>query len=132
MAQRAVGAARELGAGLKPRVVFGLAAFREKLLAKEHELDDVDLELLKIAILRNSPESPLSPTIELRFIEVTDEGNLAFAWLEAENERVVEMLQTPRDTYNEIAADHTDWQPLREELSAGPFVDMSRLMVGQT
>ena len=125
---QAVGAARELGAGLRARVVFGMAAFREKLLAAEVGLDDVDLELLKTAILRNSPEPPFAPGVELRFIEVTDDGNLAFAWLEADNEQVIEMLQTSRQTYNEIADDLTDWQPLREQLSAGLFVDMTRLM----
>src|SRR5262245_41664478 len=35
---QATGAARELGAGLKARVVFGLAAFREKLLAQDEGL----------------------------------------------------------------------------------------------
>jgi len=127
---RAVGVARELGAGLKARVVFGLAAFREKLLAAEEGLDDVDLELLKMAIVRKSPELPMGPGVELRFVEVTGDQSLVFAWLDADNEQVIEMLQISRQSYREIADDRSDWQPLRDQLSAGLFVDMRRLLAG--
>ena len=55
-------------------------------------------------------------------------SELVMAWLRAVNEEVVEGLRVPRSLYDEIAADPTGWQALREELSAGPFVDMNRLL----
>ncbi len=51
------------------------------------------------------------------------------AWIRAVNEEVVEGLRVPRSLYEEIAADPAGWQALREKLSAGPLVDMNRLLV---
>ena len=45
-------AAQEIGRDLCPRVVFGWASVSEKLLASEKQLDDVELELLKLALIR--------------------------------------------------------------------------------
>src|SRR4051794_37808401 len=43
---------RELGSGLAARVVFGWPALREKVLCGGLGLDDLTLELLKLAIMR--------------------------------------------------------------------------------
>src|SRR5664279_3669620 len=44
--------AREIGAGLRPRLTFGWPALREKILAREHGLDDVALEACKATAMR--------------------------------------------------------------------------------
>ena len=44
------------------------------------------------------------------------------------NEEVVEGLRVP-SLHNDIAADPTGWQALREEWPTGPFVDMNRLLL---
>jgi hypothetical protein len=44
-------------------------------------------------------------------------------------EEVVETLRVPMALYNEIAANDTDWKPLREQLSAGLYVDIQRLLL---
>jgi hypothetical protein len=125
---QAPAAAREMGAGMRPRITFGWAGLREKLVAADHQLDDVNLELVKLAIVRTSETSPLSNENELRFIDVED-GKLVLAWLRAQTEQLVEMLKVPRKLYDDIAANDAGWRPLRKELSAGLFVDVNRLLV---
>jgi endogenous inhibitor of DNA gyrase (YacG/DUF329 family) len=120
--------ARQMGSGMKPRITFGWGGLREKLVVVDHGLDDVTLELAKLAILRTSDNSPLSNETELRFIAV--EGDkLVMAWIRAQTEQVVEMLRVPRKLHDDLANDRA-WDPLRQELSAGLFVDMNRLMLG--
>lgn len=125
---QAPASARKLGSGMKPRITFGWGGLREKLAAVDHQLDDVTLELVKLAIVRNSESSPLSNENELRFVAVEEE-KLVMAWIHAPTEQLVELLNVPRQLYDDIAASEAGWQSLREELSAGAFVDMNRLLV---
>jgi hypothetical protein len=124
-------AARALGRNLVPRVVFGWAALREKILAAEHRLDDVELELTKIAVLRGGGEVPLTATTELRYVDQED-GQLVLAWLVAESGAVAQVLKVPGGLYREIAADRGGWRDLRDELTDKMFVDMQRLMIEAT
>jgi|GEM_PF-499611 len=120
--------AREVGAGLKVRAVFGWAALREKLLCAERGLDDVALELLKIAILSTSQSPPLEDDVELRLFDI--EGDeIVLAWIYAGTERPVETLRVSRELYEEISADEAAWAEVRKQLTAGAYVDMNRLLV---
>jgi hypothetical protein len=124
-------AAQEIGDELKPRLVFGWAAVREKLVAAEQQLDDVELELLKISLLRGMDNPPLAPGTELRLTTVDLEQNeLVIASFETQSGRLIEELRLPRDLYDEIAGDKQGWQPLRDDLLAGLFVDYRRLLTG--
>ncbi|MCI0682584.1 MAG: CpXC domain-containing protein [Gemmataceae bacterium] len=125
---KASAAAREIGAGLKPRLVFGWSALREKLVAVEQGLDDVILELTKAAMVRGLDEPPVDAGTELRLV-AAEGDSLAVAWLVSANEEVKEMLRVPRSLYDEIAADTTGWSALHESLSAGPFVDVTRFLL---
>lgn len=125
---QAPSSAQKLGAKMKPRIAFGWGGLREKLVAAEHQLDDVNLELVKLSIVRNSESVPLSNDNELRFLDV-EADKLVMAWIRATTEQPVETLKVPRQLYDDIAANTTEWQALREELSAGAFVDMNRLLV---
>ena len=120
--------AQEMGRDMKARVVFGWDALSEKLLCSEHGLDDVNLELLKMAVLRDVPNPPLNDTNELRLIRV-EAAELVLAWIDAQTEQIANTLRVPRELYDEIAADHDVWRPLREELSTDPFVDFNRLIL---
>jgi len=121
-------AAREIGTGLKVRVVFGWPALREKLLCGDLKLDDVELELLKMAIVRSSQDSPIGDDNELRLVGARG-SELSLAWIVAATERSIATLDVPRATYDEIAADHGDWQAIREEIASEPYVDMNRLLL---
>ncbi len=120
--------AREIGAGLAVRMVFGWPAFREKLVAAEAGLDDRDLELLKMALLRARDDAPISGTVELRFAEENIDG-LFMVWVDATTDTVVDGFAVPRLAYEQIATNVEDWGDLRAEIGTGLFVDMQRLMV---
>ena len=121
-------AAQEIGSGLALRIVFGWAALREKLRCTELRVNDVDLELLKLALLRNAEESPLGDSTELRLIG-GDAKTLQLAWISAPTERVLSGFEVPRATYDEIAADHGAWEPARAEMAEHPFVDVNRMLL---
>ncbi len=128
--EEAPGPAKDIGEDLSPRVAFGWSALREKLVCAEQGIDDEDLELTKIAIMRGLENPPLGDGTELRLIEVDAEQDvLVMAWILAQSEEVVEMMRVPRSLYDEIADDQEDWEPLRQSLSAGFFVDMQRLII---
>lgn len=126
-------AARKLGTRLSPRVTFGWAALREKLVATEAGLSDVDLELTKLALMRGGSSVVTGGMSELRLAAVEDEDGgadeptLIFGWLSARTEIFTEGVQAPRGIYDDIAADDDAWQPLREELQQGLMVDLHRL-----
>ncbi len=87
--------AREMGAGMKPRLVFGWSGLREKLIVADNQLDDVTLELSKMAILRTSATTPLSDDNELRLLGMAGD-KMEMAWIRAATEEVVESLSVPR------------------------------------
>jgi ribosomal protein S27AE len=56
------------------RVVYGLAALREKLLVLEAGLDDRALERFKWMLVRDVPLSPFHPDVDLLFERVDGDG----------------------------------------------------------
>jgi hypothetical protein len=128
--ERATPDAQEIGRDLHCRLVFGWAALREKLLLAEQNLDDVNFELLKIALLRGMDNPPLANNAELRLVTVdAEQKEFALASIISEGEQLLETLRIPRELYDEIAADDEGWHELRTEVSAGYFVDIRRLIV---
>ena len=120
--------ARELGAGLQPRLTFGWHALAEKILAGQHKLNDIDVELTKMSVLRDSEQAPLTADTELRLVEFKNDS-LIMDWIVGSTGEVAERLTVPRALYDEVGADRTTWQALREELAGRFFVDMQRLML---
>jgi hypothetical protein len=120
---------QKVGKTLRRRLTFGWAAVREKLLADDHLLDDVTLELCKSFVLRNSASAPVGLGSELRLIDL-DGDVLVLGWMRSQDETVNETVRVKRALYEQIAADEDGaWAPLRAELSEGSFVDMNRLLV---
>jgi hypothetical protein len=120
---------REMGEGIVARLVFGWAALREKLIAQEAGLDDVALELTKIAALRSVPGAPIGDDADLRLVEANEE-TLTLHWLDDRTELPSLELPVARSVYDGVVADAAGWAALRAELQAGLFVDMKRLFVG--
>ena len=119
--------ARALGLQVRPRITFGWAALREKILCAELGVDDAALETLKCALLRSLPETPLADDIELRLTGGSEEM-LELAWVSTTDEAPRETMTVPRDLYDEVLQDPA-WETLRETMAAATFVDMQRLMV---
>jgi hypothetical protein len=124
---QAARAAQELGSRLSVRVVFGWPALREKLVCREHDLDDVELELLKLAILR-SAGGPLDDKTELRLLQVAGD-KLVLGWIDADTEVVAETLEVPAAAYREVAADARGWAEARKQIRSGPYADLDRMLV---
>jgi hypothetical protein len=120
--------AQEIGGGLKTRCTFGWPALREKIVALEAGLDDVTLELCKLAMMRGLEDQPIADETELRLYGF-EERDFVMGWIVSVSERVVELLQVPRSLYDEIEADPEGWQEVRSQLSEGMFVDLERLMI---
>jgi hypothetical protein len=118
--------AREIGADLRARVVFGWAALREKILCAREGLDDLELELTKLAAMRYSQELPADLNLELRLDRV-EEADLVLSWIAPGEEEFVLGVRVPRALYDEIAANRMEWQPLRDQIAVGPYVEVRRL-----
>ena len=123
-------AAQTVGAGLLPRLTFGWPGTREKLLLRQHKLDDVAIELLKLDLLRRLPEAPLRPGVELRVAGVSDDG-FDFVWIETASEDVLQRFKASMALLDEIEGNPDGWAPLRASLTKGMFVDMQKLYLGE-
>lgn len=122
-------AAHALGQALTGRVVFGWAAMREKLVARDLGLDDLVLELLKLDLLRGMPEIPLGAGTELRLVDVAG-PDLTFAWFGPGVPESQRVLDVGMDRYQAIAGNPGDWQEVADELRDSPFVDLQKLYLG--
>jgi hypothetical protein len=123
-------AAQGVGSALKMRLTFGWPAIREKLLAREHDLDDTVLEMLKLDLLRELASAPLSPGIELRLVGLTGHV-MGFAWIETQSEKAIEQFTLARSWYDGITTSAEAWSATRDRLTNGAFVDMQKLYMGQ-
>src|SRR5262245_57081037 len=61
-----------LAGGLFARCVFGWLGLNEKLIAAEHGIDDVELEMAKLATMRALGEVKLGADREFRLVGATD------------------------------------------------------------
>jgi len=122
--------AQQMGKDIHPRLVFGWPALWEKLALADRGLDDVQLELMKLGILKGMEESPFDEDTELRFLEIPPNApdELALAWLHSETAEVVQTMRVPRELYDDVAENPEAWQALRTELEQSLFIDMSRLI----
>jgi CpXC protein len=120
---------RKLTARVRPRLVFGWPALREKLIAADLSLDDITLELLKMSILRHVDGPPLADETELRLIGAEGDA-LSFAWFHQVSEEQLARLDVPRDAYDGITADAQTWAPLRAKFEGVFLVDLRRFIAG--
>jgi hypothetical protein len=134
MFERAYGAAapevvQGIGRKLKPRLTFGWPALREKLVAAEHRLDDVALEMCKAGVMRGAEALPSSAVAELRLAGVAGD-RLVMAWLRSYDSAEGDVLAVPRSAYDAASDDAAgDWAALRREFDGALFVDLKRLLI---
>jgi hypothetical protein len=111
--------ARQLGAELQLRTVFGLDALREKVLLFEAGLDDVAVELTKLAWMRGGGLGRLV-ALERPRARVVDEQTLRLVTASGAT-MVVDLagLRAQGSPQGEVA----------DRLRAGPYVDVGRLFL---
>jgi hypothetical protein len=100
------------------RAIFGLAALREKLLCLEAGIEDDALEALKLDLMRSGPR--FHPSARPRLSEL-DSERLHFEVPEGG-------LEVPRGQLDLLASDPA-WRSTREQLCAGVFIDVGRLLL---
>jgi hypothetical protein len=122
-------AAAQIGKTLVKRTIFGWQAAREKIAAAAAGLDDVTLELAKIAMMRWSDSTSPDDETELRFLGPAENDTVVFGEFTLGSEEMIEQISVAQSLLNEIEADVEAWQPLRERLTEGSFVDVLRLQL---
>jgi hypothetical protein len=121
--------ARDIGRLLTPRIVFGWIGLNEKLIAQDAGVDDVLLELAKLALIRTDPEGTgLSTETELRLIGV-EETKLVLGWFPSGKENLLNVVAVSKDLLQEIESQPDQWRELRDELAKSYFVDYRRFFV---
>jgi len=129
--ERAEALAKEVGAMLKPRLVFGWPALREKVLAAGEGLDDIAIEACKATVMRNSADLPFSGEADLRLVDVKGD-KLVFAWVNPADNTTGEMVALPRSLHDEIVADEDgDWYDFKSDFDGALYVDLNRVLVDQ-
>jgi len=123
--------AREIGAALSPRLVFGWPALREKLLIDDAELEDSILELTKLAMIHGLPGAPLQAGVEMRLVDMQEDGGLVFQWADMFSGEVLETLVAPRALYDSIIDAPEAWAEMKTAVADGLFVDIQKLFVGE-
>ncbi len=123
-------AIRDLRDGMSARLTFGWAALREKIVAKEAGLNDVTLEMTKLAIIQGIGDVPLARGNELR-LEAVDGDEFQMNWIDARTNGLVQQMRVPRALYDGIAEDPEAWDEIQKSLESGPFVDMQKLYMGE-
>ena len=77
--------------------------------------------------MRSARDLPLDDALELRLSGVAADS-LTLTWTMAGGDLAVEQLTLPRALLDGLAHD-VAWAPARAELTAGPYVDLNRLLV---
>lgn len=122
--------ARQIGDKLSARLTFGWPAFREKLIIRDHGLDDLTLELTKLALIQGVGGAPLKPGLEFR-LEAVEGDDWLMGWVDGQTGREHDVMQVPRAVYDSVVAAPQAWAELRAQLSDGPFVDIQKLFIGE-
>ena len=125
----APGPAREIGEMLEVRLVFGWAALREKIYLAAEGMDDVTIELTKLAVMQGAGGAPVQAGVEFRMRNKT-ETTLHLSWINAQSNEAVETLTAPMALPESIEEAAEDWAPMRARLTDGPFVDIQKLWIG--
>jgi len=117
--------AKEIGAALEPRVVFGWAALVEKILCRDAGIDDRTLEVAKALVLRRSAEVKVPGTREFRLVRF-EGADLVLAWVRTSDDGGSDAVRVPRRLIAEIEAAPERWQALRADAAEGLVVDFQR------
>ena len=122
--------AREVGQRLKPRIVFGWPALREKLVVADLGLDDIALEAVKATTMRASATIPGRAVAELRLV-AADKKDLLLAWQRSYDGLAGTVLSVPRALHDKVAAGSADdgWAVFRAGFEGALFVDLKRELI---
>lgn len=125
-------AARVMAGGFKVRAVFGLPTLREKLICFDQGLDDAQLELVKLHLMRTVEGLTFGPQSRPRLHRVEGSELIFRVPCRVNSQwRVVE-LGLPLELYHRQLDDAPSLVPFLRSLRAGAFVDLGRIMIEPT
>ena len=128
MIEHAPRIARRMAEGITVRTVFGLMAFREKLLCAREAIDDRVLECWKLDLLRHrSQEHPFHPAHRPRLVSVS---MLSMEWEALCADGEVRRGTTMRASLDHVANDRVTWSDAIGMFNEGTYVDVGRYMIG--
>jgi hypothetical protein len=119
--------ARRLGEGLTARLVFGWPALVEKLVCGELGYDDITVECIKLALLRDVHGTLLDPDHDLRLLG-REAGRLQFAWIDRVSGAPMTRADIPADIYPAVQANSAAWAETAATIETGLFVDIGRIL----
>jgi hypothetical protein len=124
-----------MGRSLKPRLVFGWSALREKIVSAEAGLDDIALELTKLVVLRSAQGAPFEAAVSVRLMSAQPQ-RLLFGWVRNDDDAVGDLRWIGREAYDEVLAEaqrgaEGDWAEALETFEGACFIDVDRLLVLQ-
>jgi hypothetical protein len=119
--------ARRLGEGLTARLVFGWPALIEKLVCGDLGYDDITVELVKLALLRDVPGAPLDSEHDLRLLG-REAGRLRFAWVDRVSGAPNTRADVPADIYAAVHANSAAWADAAATVATGLFIDIGRVL----
>jgi hypothetical protein len=113
---------KQIQAGpVRARVTFGWEALREKIVAAEHGIDDVGLELWKF----HHAKTEGGAGREIRLLSVSGE-HVVLAQIAPETEQIINETRASRNEIDERLKSSTD-RAVRKRLEQGLYVDVRRL-----
>jgi hypothetical protein len=108
----------------KKRIVFGWPALKEKVLAQEHGISDIELEMVKMAIIRTGADQIPFQTTCLRLVDI-NESDLVFDCVQYTPPYSVEVsFEYPKNALTHIQTYPEDWASLRKQIDQGLFIDL--------
>lgn len=120
------------GSGYFVRLCFGYEELREKLLAFDHGLNDLVLEVLKCELLAAEPSLLASGVLTLFLEAVRDDGSLELRPERlsptAEATGAPASITVQRAFYDHLAARYPEVLARRPQLASGPHVSLLRLL----
>ncbi len=124
--------AQSLGRTLNnPRVVFGWNSLAEKLIAADAGIDDLVLELVKIAIVSDGDVLIDQSHQELVLLGVDEKDGLIFGWFAQGSPSLNEVIKIPRDILGDVSSNIDAWKDLGKDLRGGLFVDYRKLFFAE-
>lgn len=121
---------RSWAPGFTIRTVFGIDRLREKLVAHAAGIDDRVLEAYKLDLLRGMGPFELSAACRPR-LQGVEAGYATFHVPRPEpgNADRFAKVKVSRDEIDRIERARDEWSELIQTLSAGPYVDLGRIMI---
>ncbi len=122
----APGSTHEMNTDIKPRVVFGWSALKEKLLAHDAGISDVELEMAKVATLKSGAVTIPNTLSNMRLVGFSNEF-LILCWFDQTTQKKISNeFHIDYSSINDMRKNPERWANLKEMIDVGLYIDLGR------